>query len=249
MKTISSRIGTVGLGLGLMFFWASPSAEALSITNVVVTIGPDVFNSASVGWTFPVNLLPGQDLVLSQDLPGTATSTTSYNFDTSEAMVGVPQISITADGITTVFSDTNGVLNVKNRDGENGSDNEAQNYGAPLIGPGYQLFLGYFDNVHTGPCGAWASSIGLNGSTTCVPTPFFGATSFQGKGALDPGLIETLANHCSETLPNCWDAGVLRIVADPGSQVPEPATVSLLLTGLAVLTARGYRQARKKTQN
>ena len=251
MKTLGSRLGRLGLGLAIMFFWASAPAEAISITNVVVTIGGNTFNAASVGWVFPVSLLPGQDLVLTQNLPGPPTATTSYNFDTSdEPGPVVPQIAITVDGVTTVFTDTNGVLNVKGVDLENTVDGEAQNYGPALAGPAglsYQVFLGYADNVHTGACGAWASSIGLLGSSTCLPSPFTGATVFQGRGGLDPALPETLPNHCSETLPNCFDAGVIRIL-DPGGQVPEPATVTLLLSGLVVITARGYGQARKKAR-
>jgi len=255
MKSISS---TLGLACAFMFLWASPPAEATTITSVVVTIGETKYQAVNTGWTFPVTLLAGQDLVLTQDFHGAPNTTTSYNFDTSDEPDQVnppkPQIAITADGLTTVFTDINQVLDVGGR-GSVGFDlNEAQNYGAALVGPGYQVFLGYADNVHPGACGGYATSLGLLGSSTCFPSPFSTATVFQGTGALVPPLPGDPTGspivepddgvHCSSALHNCYDAGVIRIVGTT-SEVPEPATMGLLLTGLAGLTARRYRQARR----
>ena len=244
MKTMRPSPIKLAVGVILLFFGAASPAEAAVITNVQVTIGAVTFTPGGVGWTFPVALLPGQDLVLTQSFNGPPNNTSSFNFDTSDVLgpANIPQIAITADGVTTVFSDLNQVLNVRGLDTLSNVDNEAQSYGAPLVGPGYLVFLGYADNTHTGPCGAWASSIGLSGSPTCLPTPFFGATFFDGAGALNPvGLTQTLPNHCDGTgqTANCFDAGVIRILA--GSQVPEPATLALLLTGVAAAGVRRYR--------
>jgi hypothetical protein len=224
-----------------MFAWAS-TAEALVITSVVVTIttttGSSTYNAASVGWSFPVTLLTGQDLVLAQNNGG-------YSFDTSD-FIGpnpVTTIAVTANGVTTTFTDTLGVLNVKGLDTSNTSDNEAQNYGLALNGPGYQLFLGYADNVHTSACGVWASSIGLLGSSTCLPSPFTTATFFQGVGAPNPNLAQTQPFHCSSNpqAADCYDSGVIRIVA---TAVPEPTSMALVLAGAVGLAARKWRRRR-----
>jgi hypothetical protein len=247
MTKINVHVRAVVLAIGMFLLLASP-ARAVVITDVSVLIGTTQFTAASVGWTFPYTLQPGQDLVLTQSLNGPATTTTSYNFDTSDIFGNFfPIISITADGVTTQFTDLAQILNTKGIDIPNNVNNEAQVYGIPLVGPGYTVFLGYADNTHTGPCGGWASSVGLNGSLTCLPSPFFGATYFDGAGGLNPPqLVQTDPNHCdgSGTIANCYEGGVIRILAT--QNVPEPGVMALLLTGAAIAAARYGRRLRRR---
>ncbi len=251
MKTIVRNV-TVALGFALMLFGTSKPAEAINITNVSVALGASNYTAATVGWQFPVDLALGEDLVLTQNFQGPPNTTTSFNFDTSDVLGpgNFAQISVTANGVTTVFTDLNQVLNVKGIDTLSAFDNEAQDYGLALKGPGYVIYLGYADNTHTGACGVWAASVGLNGTSKCLPSVFNGmngttaATYFQGAGGfLPPPLINTLANHCT-TLADCFEGGVIRIVA---TNVPEPATMALLLTGVALVGARQYRRTRQRT--
>src|SRR4051794_18113352 len=177
MKATSARLLTL-VGLGAMICSASAPAEAAVITSVVVTSDGVIYNAASVGWSFPVTLLPGQDLVLSQNFPGAPNNSTSYSFDTSDTgpmAPSIPQIAITVDGVMTMFHDMNQVLNVKNGGSVALELNEAQNYGAALLpvgglDPGYRVYVGYADTLHSGPCGAYATSLGLLGSSSCFPS-------------------------------------------------------------------------------
>ncbi|HUR50029.1 MAG TPA: PEP-CTERM sorting domain-containing protein [Acidimicrobiales bacterium] len=234
----------------VVLFCASASARAATITSVVVTANGVTYNSGSVGWSFPVTLLPGQDLVLTQNFQGVPNNSSSYNFDVSDGDASVlpfiPEIAITADGVTTIFSDTHQVLNVKNQGSVGLEQNEAQNYGAALVGPGYSVFLGYADSLHTGVCGGYASSLGLLGSSTCFPSPFSGATFFQGRPAVNPFVLDPTPLRClADGSATCYEGGVIRIVVPQAVTVPEPATATLMLTGLAALYARRRSQLRK----
>lgn len=236
MKTLSNRMVTVGIALALAGHLGTAQVEAVSITEVVVTMSDGtIYNSALVGWMFPATLATGEDLVLTQK--------DGYNFDTSDDTgMGAAKIEITAGGVTNTFFDNGLVLSTAGQDPGGNFWNEAQHYGAPLNGPGYQVFLGYADNVHLDACGTGATSAGLNGSLTCFPTPFFGAAFFEGAGAdAPPGFpAQQFQTHCTG-VADCYDAGVIRIVATP---VPEPSTVALLATGLGLWAYR-FRRSRK----
>ena len=237
---------------------APGEAAPIVITDVRVTIGPETYTATSVGWTFPRTLNSGQDLVLTQSLNDPPTTTTSYNFDTSDVTgaANIAQISITVNGsVTTVFTDTGQVLNTKGVDVPNNFTNEAQLYSL-LGGPpglGYQVFVGYADNTHTDACGVWATSVGLAGSSNCLPQVFNGLNAttvpsiFDGAGGINPPqLTQTLPFHCDGTgqTANCYEGGVIRIL-NTTQQVPEPATTVLLLTGGAVLLTRRHVRSKR----
>lgn len=202
--------------------------RATTITDASVVIGTDTYTASSVGWTFPVTLATGQSLVLTQTAGGNGSG-----FDTSDGH-GTPTVSITADGVVRGFVDTQGILSVKDQGSVATDLNEAQRYTLMFSAPGYDVYLGYADNIHTGPCGAYAATLSLAESSTCFPgTPFADATVFEGAGGVSPEslhLIQTNPGHCG--WDNCYDAGVIRIEATGAPQVPEPASIGLLGVGL-----------------
>jgi hypothetical protein len=248
MSTNTSRARAGILAIAALCVCAA-RADALVITNVEVVIGPETYDATRVGWTFPHTLLAGQDLVLAQSFNGPPNTTSSYSFDTSDVFGDFdPIIRVTADGVTTQFTDTQRILNLKGVDIPNNEFNEAQPYGAEIIGPGYSLFLAYADNTHTDACGSWAASIGLTPNPDCLPTPFLGATIFDGAGGINPPqLNQTQPNHCdgTGTVANCYEGGVIRIVVAP--QVPEPGTMALMLGGgVMILGDRVRRRLRRR---
>ncbi len=171
-------------------------SSVLTINSVVVLIGPGGYWSPSVTrWQFPITLEAGQDVILASKGAG--------DFNTSFAVGPYPaRLWITVNGVRSVFEDASGILNVRGLNGQHApSANKAQEWGEPMIGPGYLLYVGYADTVHADPCGSYATSIGLIGASECVPAGFRASTFFQGAPAVQEvgGIVG-------------YDSGVIRII-------------------------------------
>jgi hypothetical protein len=215
-----------------------------------------VVNSPSSGGT--------QALVLTQNPTATIGS---FNFDTSEHIFddNRPAVSCGQDSASTcvmtltILTNLFGLVNVplplnnalNNFNGDpGGTHQEARNWETSVLNQpgGLHVWVGYADNAHPGEpnppgtCGDMAGQIPLN----CLPdNPWQGSPNTIFAGQAVPNTPEL--QGCLRTgITSCFDAGAVRIEVNEPLQeaVPEPASMTLVCTGVAALVARRYRQRR-----
>jgi hypothetical protein len=244
--TVTSTVGTdvrTWCMIGCSFNFGAGDLWA-AFANTVV-------NSPSVGGT--------QSLVLTQN---PTASVPGFNFDTSEhsfangtadscGRVGglAPSCLMSLNILTNIGNvvvplPLNNALNNFNADPSGGDHNEAANWNAAVLNQpgGLFVWVGYADNAHTGDCADTTGTVPSN----CLPdNPWQGTANsiFAGQSIFDP-----IGDECQRLgITSCFDAGAIRIQVNdtPTSAVPEPASMTLVATGLAGWVARRRRQARK----
>src|SRR5215470_4443209 len=269
-----AQITVMVLAVGVCLLGIPPASHAVIINNITVNNGQVGGNftggAAGTTWTFaPINLGPGQSLVLTQNqnhaTSSLPTGLPGFNFDTSEnAGVAATQYTITINALPgikdTSTSATTGVLNDSGTDQpDSTTKNEAANWVSlgHFSDPsgGFTLFVGYADTLHSNACLDQGGPAGTAGPA-CLPwsagnniwdgisAGSTAANFFLGGGTNLPGY--PVSPHCDVNAGTaaagyCFDAGALLIVADRPT-VPEPSSIFLLGVGLmgAAVYARKY---------
>jgi len=247
---MKSRFGIVvavaALIIGAAVMVTPSTSEAVNITSVSVTVGGTTWCSTNLACTNPIwNLGAGVNLANAGDsLILTQTGgQNSFNFDTSEGNApacnaGNPcATTIAVNGV--VVGGGNNILANNNVDPGTSTHNEAADYGLYGATAAFRVDTGYADNIHSDAC---ADTIPAGGN--CLPGPFAASATdtFIGGGAsgVGTGVTQGGANHCSVTVgTDCFDAGVVRIVALDVPRVPEPSSLLLLGVGIMGLAAWG----------
>ena len=251
------RLIPVAVGLIFMAVPIESQATPITITNVTVNVGSTAFSL----WTFPVTLLDGQTLVLTQNNPAVPASDGGrFNFDTSDVgatPATVPTVNVSSSIGAFLASDTFKVLSVNGVEAAapgGPTFNEAQPYRVlgSFGGGSLEISVAYADNAHSNACGSGAVSAGLIGEPNCLPSPFNGnggttaATFFQGLPG-PAGPASSFPNHCPAGSTTCWDAGVvlIRNTSAVIPVIPEPSTLFLLGTGLFGVAGWKWRRRSK----
>jgi len=235
--------------LSILAYPGTSSAASITINNVSVTVGAT--NGCISGCTNPTNNIwstAAGTTLFSSDVSGlhslvlTQTSTSTFNFDTSDnnglncSPTSPCTTTLSINGLVIPLSGPQAnVLANNNQDTGSLTHNEASNWNQAVFngGPGGLIvWFGYADTAHSDPCADTVGTIASN----CLPdnpwqgspnTLFVGnpTTTAPGAGCDRPGVT------------SCFDAGAIRIEVNPGATVPEPSSVVLIGFGLAGLLA------------